>query len=105
MSVHISSHLRSNQLQSTSQSGFRKAHSCKTEILKIYDDIHKELDAKNVSSLAFLDFSSTFDTMNHNILKKKLLKHLDLPHHLVILWKASGMEEQPIFLAKMRFQI
>lgn len=74
MSVQLSSHLRSNQLQRASQSGFRNGHSCKTAIFKIRDDIHKELHAKNVSISALLDFSKAFNTINHNILKKKLLK-------------------------------
>jgi Reverse transcriptase (RNA-dependent DNA polymerase) len=54
------------------QSGFRAGHSTTTALLKITDDISKELDRNLVTILLLLDFFKAFDTVNFKLLCQKL---------------------------------
>ena len=54
------------------QSGFRIKHSTTTTLLKITNDIAKELDGNKNCILVLLDFSKAFDSISHNILLDKL---------------------------------
>ena len=45
-----------------------------TCLLKVYNDLVNEADAKNVSLLALLDMSAAFDTIDHKILIDRLSK-------------------------------
>jgi Reverse transcriptase (RNA-dependent DNA polymerase) len=54
------------------QSGFRPGHSTTTALLKITDDIAKDLDRNFISILVLLDFSKAFDTVNYKLLCQKL---------------------------------
>jgi len=54
------------------QSGFRKNHSTTSSLLEIVDQICTALDKKHIFILLLLDFSKAFDSINHNILFKKL---------------------------------
>jgi hypothetical protein len=53
--------------------GFRAKHSTDIAvILSIIDKIQKAIDERDFSCGIFLDLSKTFDTVNHEILIKKL---------------------------------
>lgn len=49
------------------QSGFRFGYSCVTALTDIIDDIIRDSD-KGQTTVILLDFSKTFDTINHEIL-------------------------------------
>ena len=51
---------------------FRSSHSTEHAILCIIDKIQKAIDDRSISYETFLDFSKAFDTVNHEILNKKL---------------------------------
>jgi hypothetical protein len=57
-----------NRLVSPYQSGFRSGHSTATALLKITIDIQRNCDRILVRLLLLLNFSKTFDTVQHSLL-------------------------------------
>lgn len=60
--------LNTNSLLPSTQSGFRLSHSCETSLLKLYNDLIFAFDHNESSVLVCLDYSSAFDTVDHNLL-------------------------------------
>jgi hypothetical protein len=56
------------------QSGFRKCHGTVTALLGVSDDIYRMLDQKMVVALSLLDFSKAFDSVDHELLCRKLVQ-------------------------------
>ena len=54
------------------QCGFRQDHSTQYAMLSIIDKIQSAIDNRSTSCGIFLDVSEAFDTVNHDILVKKL---------------------------------
>ena len=54
------------------QFGFRNSHSTNHALISITEKIRESLDNNEYSCGVFLDFQKAFDTVNHNILLKKL---------------------------------
>ena len=61
-----------NCLFYSNQYGFRKLHSTELAGLELTDRILKDIDERNVSLAIFMDLSKAFDTLDHQILLKKL---------------------------------
>ena len=59
-----------NDLFFEKQFGFCSSHSTDHASLCIIDQIQKAIDDRSTNCGIFLDFSKTFDTVNHKILKK-----------------------------------
>ena len=72
--IQLYDYINENELFYKSQYGFRTLHSTETASLEITDIITKELDRGKLPIGIFLDLSKAFDTLDHNILLKKL-KH------------------------------
>lgn len=64
--------LKNNCLQECHQSAYRKNHSTETALLKITNDLLCEIDSGHCSLLVMLDQSAAFDTVNQDILMKRL---------------------------------
>lgn len=64
------------------QSGFRRNRSTTTALLSITDDILRNIDKSEVTSLVLLDFSRAFDTLNHELLLAKM-KALNLSEEAI----------------------
>ena len=56
----------------SSQYGFRKLHSTELAGLELTDRLLKDIDDKKLSLAVFMDLSKAFDTLNHQIVLKKL---------------------------------
>ncbi len=65
-------HITANKLLSSAQFGFRKYHYTSTCVLSLIDVIFKNMDANKLTGVVFLDLKKAFDTIDHNILLKKL---------------------------------
>ena len=65
-------HLERNNLLPSCQSGFRKFHSTETLLLRLLSDIYGAIDRTELTLLALFDVSAAFDTVDHDILLKRL---------------------------------
>ena len=63
----LSEYLSANGLLPTLQSGFRKHHSAESGLLWVLSDILSSVDKRQLSSLALLDVSAAFDTVDRSI--------------------------------------
>ena len=68
----LKAHLVSNSLQEKFQSAYKCKHSTETALLKVTSDCLIAADRGKVSVLALLDLSAAFDTLDHDILIKRL---------------------------------
>ena len=66
------SHLEEFKILSDIQHGFRKHHSCETQLLITLEDLARNLDHGKQSHIILLDFAKAFDTVPHQRLLLKL---------------------------------
>ena len=69
---HISQHLENFNVLTPKQHGFRKHHSCTTQLILSAHDWAKAVDSGHQVDIAIFDFSKAFDTVPHERLKAKL---------------------------------
>ena len=60
---HLLNHLECRNLLMTVQHGFRKAHSCESQLLITLDDQYATFDKKIQMDSGIVDFSRSFDTI------------------------------------------
>ena len=65
-------HLVRSELYLTLQSAYRAGHSTETALLKVHNDILLNMDNQRVTLLVLLDLSSAFDTVDHEVLRRRL---------------------------------
>ena len=66
------SHFGDKNIIANNQHGFRKGHSCKTQLITTVTDLLASADVGNCVDIAILDFSKTFDMVSHRRLMSKL---------------------------------
>ena len=69
---NIMSHLNNNNVLTDFQHGFREKRSCETQLLLTVNDFANNLNQGEQVDSILLDFSKAFDSIDHNILLKKL---------------------------------
>lgn len=65
-------YINTHNLLSVTQSGFRKSHSCVTALVEVSENIRQGLENGKINFLVLLDHSKAFDTVDHEMLIKKL---------------------------------
>ena len=70
--LQISDHMSSNKMLPEFQSAYRKNHSTETALLRMRNDILVNMNKQRVTLLVFLDLSAAFDTVDHDILLRRL---------------------------------
>ena len=105
----LQAYLQTNNLYPKYQSAYRKGHSCETALLKVVNDIQKEISSRNMVAMMLLDLSSAFDTIDHSVLLNKLNKDFGISGS-VLEWiksylsnrtfavRISNIEGQPVIL-------
>ena len=68
----VFNYLNINNIFYEQQFGFRPAHSTNHALINITEKIRETLDKGNIAAGVFVDFQKAFDTVNHQILQKKL---------------------------------
>jgi len=71
---HVLLHLDDHNILTKTQHGFRKGHSCESQLIITAHELLKLSDRKTQVDIAVLDFSKAFDTVPHHRLLEKL-KH------------------------------
>ena len=68
----LAEYISLNNLCEQFQSTYRKNHGTETTLLRVHNDILRELDKKHGVFLVLLDLSAAFDTIDHDILFTRL---------------------------------
>ena len=68
----IMGHIRSNNLEETSQHGFAKGRSCTTNLLEFLEVVTESADKGVPMDVIFLDFAKAFDKVPHQRLMTKI---------------------------------
>ena len=79
LSNQITDFLETNSILTDCQFGFRRGRNTTTAINKLMEQLYENFNLCNSTFGIFLDFSKAFDTINHEILVKKLLYNGFLP--------------------------
>ena len=72
ISIYITDFIEENGLLYSNQFGFRKSHGTNHAIISLVEKVSKALDTGKFVIGIFLDLRKAFDTVNHDILIKKL---------------------------------
>ena len=65
-------HLSNSKIIHPKQFGFQKGHSTGHVLLQLVDQIYESFERNEYTIGVFIDLSKAFDTVDHNILLKKL---------------------------------
>ncbi|KAJ4446880.1 hypothetical protein ANN_13580 [Periplaneta americana] len=85
-------YLHRYELLDTHQLGFRTRHGTATALLEVTEDIRKTMDERKITILTLLDFNKAFDTVNIDLLTRKL-RLLQLSESTVS-WFSSYLSER-----------
>ena len=66
------SHFDDNTLLLQYQHGFRSKHSCESQLISFTQEVYDNLENSNQTYIIVMDFSKTFDKVEHNKLIYKL---------------------------------
>ena len=86
-------HMTTHSLYPELQSSYRRYHSTETALLKVTNDILLKMNPQEVTLLVTLDLSSAFDTVNHEILLRRLHNEFGI-HRKVLDWFKSYLHNR-----------
>lgn len=87
------SYLNAFNILDTFQSGFRCLHSTESALLRVKNDILLSMDSGSPVVLVLLDLSAAFDTIDHDILLKRLECMVGI-HGTTLQWFSSYLKER-----------
>lgn len=93
---HVASFLSSASFFHPNQHGFRKGHSCETQLTLFLHDIHLHIDRNIPVDTLFLDFEKAFDKVPHSRLLLKVSR-LSL-HQYVFNWIKAFLTNRKQFV-------
>ena len=71
-SKQLCEHISRNDLSEKMQSAYKKQHSTETALLSVQNDLLMAIDNKQGAILILLDLSAAFDTIDHDLLFKRM---------------------------------
>ena len=74
----LTDYLDKNNLHNVTQSAYRKYHSTETALLRVHNDLVSALDQKRMTILILLALSAAFDTIDHDILLRRLKQRFEI---------------------------
>jgi hypothetical protein len=98
VAIQLVEHLESNNLHEILQSAYRKYHSVETALLKVHNDILCSIDNNKSVFLILLDLSAAFDTVNHEILLRRLENVFGI-RDLALKWFKSYLANRTFFVS------
>src|SRR6218665_3910718 len=90
---HMLSYLDSNNLLPSCQSGFRKGHSTESLLLYLLSGIYGAMGKTQRTLLVLFDVSAAFDSVDHDILLRRLSKTFGI-NELLLAWITSYLSER-----------
>uniref|UniRef100_A0A3P9LSI1 Reverse transcriptase domain-containing protein n=1 Tax=Oryzias latipes TaxID=8090 RepID=A0A3P9LSI1_ORYLA len=103
VATQLTAALESHGIPDQFQSGFRKAHSTETALLRVTNDILMESDTGHCSVLLLLDLTAAFDTIDHHILLDRL-KHWVGISGSALNWFASYLSGRSFYVGFSKFK-
>ena len=64
--------IQTHNILANTQFGFRKGHNTSHSVNHLNEQVIKALEKKKVCAILFIDLKAAFDTIDHDILAKKL---------------------------------
>ena len=89
----LKSHVSAHCLDEKLQSAYRAMHSTETALLKVVNDIRSSLDSNKCVILLMLDLSAAFDTVDYDILFRRLTHRLGIQGS-VLKWLKSYLRSR-----------
>ena len=83
-----------NSLLSKFQSGFHPERSTLSALIRICDDLLKNVDDGELNCVIFLDIRKAFDSINHELLFKKWRKFFGITHGIQLEWFKSCLNNR-----------
>ena len=96
MASSLSVFVRDNNLYEL-QSAFRSGHSTETALIRLTNQILKNMDNDEVTGRVFIDFRKAFDVIDHELLLKKLFIYRATPSSVA--WLKSYLSERKQFIS------
>nr|XP_054601584.1 uncharacterized protein LOC129164699 [Nothobranchius furzeri] len=90
------------------QSGFRRAHSTETALLRVSNDLLTHSDAGDGSVLVLLDLTAAFDTVDHHLLLERLRDWVGISGSALsapFLWPSPSLGPPPPLLPMVSHKV
>lgn len=93
VSSQLREHMNRNKLHEPLQSAYKKHHSVETALLRVQNDILRQMDNQRIVIQVLLDLSAAFDTVSHDLLLRRLQERVGL-RGTALHWFRSYLEHR-----------